>query len=131
MSAPFHQEEPPRMSQKIISTGRNPRDPGTGTPEAYIADIETAEGWQLLINILCEELKVPGESQILTDLYGTDLTALAASIDLTTRSGLKKVHGNFQSIYGRLDRAYKRYSQNDRISGKIFPKSRSMISLKA
>ncbi|KAG5716224.1 hypothetical protein E4T56_gene10733 [Termitomyces sp. T112] len=39
--------------------------------------------------------------------------------DLTTRSGLKKIHANFDSIYRRLDKARERYADNERIVGGV------------
>ncbi|TFK71924.1 hypothetical protein BDN72DRAFT_837130 [Pluteus cervinus] len=67
-------------------------------PEAYIGDIDNAEGWYLIVNILCGVFELP---------------------DLTTRSGLKKVHANFESVYKQLDSAYRRYSENDKMAGGI------------
>jgi len=40
-------------------------------------------------------------------------------IDLTTRSGLKKVHTNFERIYNRIDNAYQRDLANYKIRGGI------------
>ncbi|TFK71925.1 hypothetical protein BDN72DRAFT_837132 [Pluteus cervinus] len=67
-------------------------------PDAYIGDIDNAVGWHLVIDILCDVFELP---------------------DLTTRSGLRKVHANFESVYTRLDTAYTRYSDNDKLAGGI------------
>lgn len=40
-------------------------------------------------------------------------------VDLTTRSGLKKVHTNFNGIYNRIDSAYQKDSGNYKIRGGI------------
>ena len=40
-------------------------------------------------------------------------------IDLATRSGLKKVHANFNVIYNRIDKAYQRDLGNYKIRGGI------------
>jgi len=40
-------------------------------------------------------------------------------VDLTTRSGLKKVHANFNVIYNRIDKAYQRDLGNYKIRGGI------------
>ncbi|TFK41659.1 hypothetical protein BDQ12DRAFT_703695 [Crucibulum laeve] len=68
------------------------------TPEAYIGDIDNAAGWKMIVNILCEIFELP---------------------DLTKRSGLKKVHANFDYIYRKIDKAYQRNLNNDRIRGGI------------
>ncbi|KAJ7253706.1 hypothetical protein B0H12DRAFT_1116271 [Mycena haematopus] len=61
-------------------------------------DIDATEGWNPVINILCAYLELP---------------------DLSTRSGLKKVHANFDSIYRRLDKLYTRSADNVRIKAGI------------
>ncbi|TFK49399.1 hypothetical protein OE88DRAFT_1662959 [Heliocybe sulcata] len=66
--------------------------------EAFVDDIDQSEGWDTAVNILCDYFELP---------------------DLTTRSGLKRVHANFDSIYRRLDKAYNDYSDNERILGGI------------
>ncbi len=40
-------------------------------------------------------------------------------LDLATRSGLKKVHANFEAIYRRLDKAYEKHASNEKITGGI------------
>jgi hypothetical protein len=41
------------------------------------------------------------------------------SLDLTTRSGLKKVHARFDAISERLDRAYEENSAREKVLGGI------------
>jgi hypothetical protein len=38
---------------------------------------------------------------------------------MTTRNGLKKIHANFDGIYKKLDSAYQRYIDHDKIKGGI------------
>ncbi|KAF8217753.1 hypothetical protein K438DRAFT_1656655 [Mycena galopus ATCC 62051] len=63
-----------------------------------VDDIDGAEGWGPVINILCDYLDLP---------------------DLSTRSGLKKVHANFDSIYRRLDKLYTSSADNVRIKAGV------------
>ncbi|THU83077.1 hypothetical protein K435DRAFT_734270, partial [Dendrothele bispora CBS 962.96] len=78
--------------------GRPPTKPSESStalvPESYVGDIDNADGWNQIVNILCDFYKLP---------------------DLTTRGGLKKIHNNFDTIFKRLDTAYKKHLPNDRI----------------
>ncbi|TDL19575.1 hypothetical protein BD410DRAFT_900101 [Rickenella mellea] len=74
------------------STSGNPRR------DAFADDIDNADGWTSTAALLCSIFELP---------------------DLSTRSGLKKVHKNFLEIYKRLDNAYTRNIENDRIVGGI------------
>ncbi|KAJ7512500.1 hypothetical protein B0H11DRAFT_1951488 [Mycena galericulata] len=76
----------------------NPGNSGAPERESFIGDIDNAEGWNPVINILCDYFGLP---------------------DIATRSGLKKVHANFESIYRRLDNAYTQNASNVRIKGGI------------
>ncbi|KAJ6491310.1 hypothetical protein C8R47DRAFT_1214700 [Mycena vitilis] len=60
--------------------------------DAFINEIDAAEGWNPVIDILSHYLDLP---------------------DISTRSGLKKVHANFDSIYRRLDKMYTRSEWGD------------------
>ncbi|KAF4616500.1 hypothetical protein D9613_008591 [Agrocybe pediades] len=64
----------------------------------YIAEIDNAEGWNMVVDILCDSFKLP---------------------DLTTRSGLKKVHANFNDIFNRIDKVYQRNLDNFKFRGAI------------
>ncbi|KAF8651578.1 hypothetical protein AX16_004694 [Volvariella volvacea WC 439] len=64
----------------------------------YIGNIDNAMGWHMIIMILCDAFELP---------------------DLTTRSGLKKVHANFASICQKLDAAYEGHKDNERLAGGI------------
>ncbi|KAJ6572053.1 hypothetical protein B0H19DRAFT_1132370 [Mycena capillaripes] len=66
--------------------------------ETLTSEIDSAEGWNTVINILCDYLELP---------------------DISTRSGLKKVHANFDSICRRLDKLYTRSGSSVRIKGGI------------
>ena len=47
---------------------------------------------------------------------------LTCKEDITTRSGLKKVHSDFESIYRRLDNAYTGDALDDRVKVSSFLK---------
>ncbi|TFK71918.1 hypothetical protein BDN72DRAFT_837124 [Pluteus cervinus] len=66
--------------------------------EAYIGDIENAEEWNSIMMKLCEAFHIP---------------------DLTTRSGLRKVHANFDALYDQLDAAFNANIENKKIAGGI------------
>ncbi|KAG6836737.1 hypothetical protein H0H93_004143 [Arthromyces matolae] len=68
------------------------------TTDAYVGDINQAVGWGPIADILCLIFQIP---------------------DLSTRSGLKKVHANFDAIYRKLDKACEKYSDNERIAGGV------------
>ncbi|KAJ7033142.1 hypothetical protein C8F04DRAFT_1105251 [Mycena alexandri] len=75
----------------------------SGSPDdsqlhSFIGDIDPADGWTPVIDVLCNYLDIP---------------------DLSTRNGLKRVHANFENIYGRLERTYTRSASNVRIKGGI------------
>ncbi|OBZ77723.1 hypothetical protein A0H81_02629 [Grifola frondosa] len=77
-----------------------PRVPAITNSDTFVHDIENAEGWEFIANILCEHFDLP---------------------DLTTRSGLKKVHARFPEYYKRLDNAYivGMRSHNEKLMGGI------------
>ncbi|KAJ2912907.1 hypothetical protein MD484_g7504, partial [Candolleomyces efflorescens] len=76
---------------KSAAAPARPRDP-------YLADVDDADGWTPIVNILCSCFELP---------------------DLTTRKGLKKVHANFDAIYRKLDTAYQKNPDNERVRGGI------------
>ncbi|KAG0707957.1 hypothetical protein DFH29DRAFT_979573 [Suillus ampliporus] len=63
-----------------------------------VDDIEGAEGWNTRVKILCEFLQLP---------------------DLSRRSGLKKVHANFNEVYHNIDDVYVANIANQKITGAI------------
>ncbi|OJA09700.1 hypothetical protein AZE42_05563 [Rhizopogon vesiculosus] len=63
-----------------------------------IDDIDGAEGWNKIVNVLCEFLQLP---------------------DLSKRSGLKKIHANFNEIYHNIDDVYVVNVTNEKITGGI------------
>ncbi|KAJ7598563.1 hypothetical protein C8J56DRAFT_741455, partial [Mycena floridula] len=79
---------------KKSGPSQTPRPP---TPDEYIGEIENAEDWYFIVLALSKRYKLP---------------------DLASRSGLKKVHGDFDKIYQRLDKAYEKYD-NEKIRGGI------------
>ncbi|EMD40211.1 hypothetical protein CERSUDRAFT_122273 [Gelatoporia subvermispora B] len=61
-----------------------------GTPQRLVSDtfardIENSATWNVAVHLLCDYFELP---------------------DLSTRSGLKKIHEDFDNIYRKLDRAY-------------------------
>ncbi|GAW02933.1 set and mynd domain-containing protein 3 [Lentinula edodes] len=62
--------------------------------ESYVEEIGNAEGWNRTVDILCDYFNIP---------------------DLNSRSGLRRVHSNFDAIWRRLDGAYTKYERNERI----------------
>lgn len=60
--------------------------------------MDNAEDWDRIVKLLCETLQLP---------------------DLETRSGLKKVHADFQGIYQRLSGLYEANPQSDNITGGV------------
>ncbi|KII91325.1 hypothetical protein PLICRDRAFT_38074 [Plicaturopsis crispa FD-325 SS-3] len=97
---------PPRKSKTKSKSKpkRSSLDPGANgvddfLPDSFLDDIDNAEGrWDRIVNILCDAFDIP---------------------NLTKRSGLKKVHSNFDRIYQRLDQEYKRHANNYWIQGGI------------
>ncbi|KAJ7636952.1 hypothetical protein FB45DRAFT_977452 [Roridomyces roridus] len=83
---------------KAKSTNPPPTQSKNNLPDSFFDDIENAEGWTFVVNVLCDHFDLP---------------------DISTRSGLKKVHTNFESIYRRLDKAYSGNASNFRLKGGI------------
>ncbi|EMD40200.1 hypothetical protein CERSUDRAFT_112406 [Gelatoporia subvermispora B] len=61
-------------------------------------DVEEIEGWNTIVSMLCDYFDLP---------------------DLTTRSGLKKVHARFGDIYDKLDQVYICSRDSPKIMGGI------------
>ncbi|KAJ6616468.1 hypothetical protein B0H10DRAFT_1949115 [Mycena sp. CBHHK59/15] len=87
-----------KAKAKPSASGTSNNGNSNPQPDSFIGDIDNAVGWSPIVNILCQVFELP---------------------DITTRSGLKKVHANFESIYRRLDKAYTRNASNERIKGGI------------
>ncbi|KAG6907808.1 hypothetical protein DXG01_007290 [Tephrocybe rancida] len=68
--------------------------------DAYVREINDAEGWGPVADILCLVFEIPGASS-------------------SSCIGLKKVHANFDAIYRKLDESCQRYSDNERIVGGV------------
>ncbi|KIY63600.1 hypothetical protein CYLTODRAFT_425967 [Cylindrobasidium torrendii FP15055 ss-10] len=85
---------PPKNHKKKASG----RPPPKGISAEYIGEIENADGWFLIIQQLGKHLNLP---------------------DLTTRSGLRKVHAEFDTIYRRLNATYEQNSGNVKIMGAV------------
>jgi hypothetical protein len=109
----------PGKSKSKSKAGR-PRTEVTvpNTPANPLArSIDDAEGWNTVVNILCNVFELPG---VLVSESITYLVTISLSFsDLSSRSGLKKVHANFVKIYRRLDNAFEKNMGNDKIMGGI------------
>ncbi|KZT70478.1 hypothetical protein DAEQUDRAFT_667559 [Daedalea quercina L-15889] len=84
---------PPKHNKQRRSTNTQYKIPAT-----FAHDIENAEGWNAIVEFLCEFFDFP---------------------DLTTRSGLKKTHARFSEISKKLDAAYTKHVDNEKIVGGI------------
>ncbi|KAJ7089251.1 hypothetical protein B0H15DRAFT_840062 [Mycena belliarum] len=83
---------------RATGTANNPSATSSAQADSLIADIDNADGWDRVVNVLCDYFDLP---------------------DIATRSGLKKVHANFDNIYRRLDKAYNGNTSNVRLKGGI------------
>lgn len=80
-------------------------------------DIDGAKGWNEIVNVLCEFLQLPGEDAEQT--CHCDFVSQVFPIDLSKRSGLKKIHANFNEIYHNIDDVYVANVRNEKITGGI------------
>ncbi|EEB89740.1 hypothetical protein MPER_12130, partial [Moniliophthora perniciosa FA553] len=85
---------PPMGSAKKFKKKPTPKRP----PAEYIGNIENARDWNEIVLILCDVLELP---------------------ELTTRSGLRKVHANLEGILARLDQIYESNAGNEKITGGV------------
>ena len=83
----------------------------------HIMEIDNSESWDIIVNILYDLFDLPGEYANFNHLIFTHQLNLL--LDLSTRSGLKKVHSRFEAIYGRIDAFYERNLDNFKIRGAI------------
>ncbi|KAJ7154762.1 hypothetical protein C8R46DRAFT_1005859 [Mycena filopes] len=87
-----------KTKARVKPSVSGPPDASNTELNTFIGDLDPADGWNAVIDILCRYLELP---------------------DISTRSGLKRVHANFETIYGRLDRVYAGSRSNVRIQGGI------------
>ncbi|GJE93743.1 hypothetical protein PsYK624_099040 [Phanerochaete sordida] len=66
--------------------------------DAFVDQINDARDWAHVVNLLCDLFDLP---------------------DLDSRSGLKKIHANFEQVQRNLDAAYEKYKTNDKVAGGI------------
>lgn len=50
-----------QRSKKSKNKAKASTAPASSTPDAYIGDIDNAVGWNIIVDILCEGLELPGE----------------------------------------------------------------------
>lgn len=91
--------------------------PSGVTTDAYVNDVDNADGWNVVVDILCAHFKLPGEQRV-RELRVAGLRQNIVS-DLTTRSGLKRIHARFSEIFKKLDNAYTANLGNEKIMGGI------------
>ena len=87
----------------------------------YVPEIEHAETWDAVVSMLCNYFNLPGLCcfHVLKYHLLDQLKTLFIQ-DLSTRSGLKKVHANFSSIYSKLEKAYEQSARdNYKIKGGV------------
>ncbi|TFK85225.1 hypothetical protein K466DRAFT_552464 [Polyporus arcularius HHB13444] len=75
----------PKASSSGTSGSAHTSVPAYTIPEGFFADIDNGATWAVIVDYLCKYFELP---------------------DLSTRSGLKKVHAHFNDIYKKLDSAY-------------------------
>ncbi|KAF8067865.1 hypothetical protein FPV67DRAFT_1562105 [Lyophyllum atratum] len=92
MPGPGHKKKPKPKPQAA------PSNTAPNRPDTYVEDLTHADGWTAICDVLCVAFDIP---------------------DLNTRSGLKKVHANFESIYRQLDKACQKHPDNERIVGGV------------
>jgi hypothetical protein len=108
------------------SKAKKSKTPGTGssaskaadTDAVYLTEIDNAEGWDAVVNILCMIFELPGAHPC-QDLGVLFFFKVFFYLDIATRGGLKKVHTNFNVIYNRIDNAYQTNLGNYKIRGGI------------
>lgn len=85
-------------------------------PDPFVGDIQHVEGWNSIVRMFCDYLKLPGPFLF---HKSQKISIHAALIDLTTRTGLKRVHRDFDNIYRRLDSLYEKNAKNEKIVGGV------------
>lgn len=103
-----------KQAQSSSSIATRPRD-------AYVNEVDDAEGWTAAVNILCVVFELPGEQRHIPQSFASHTKSHWSPVmaDMTTRRGLKKIHNHFDEIYKKLDTAYQRNIGNERIRGGI------------
>ncbi|KAF9480920.1 hypothetical protein BDN70DRAFT_855949 [Pholiota conissans] len=98
MPAPSNRGKAKSKKNKTKNSGASSESRPDDADEVHMVEIDNAEGWGRVVKILCDYFELP---------------------DLATRSGLKKVHTNFNMIYARIDNFYEKNLHNDKIRGAI------------
>lgn len=96
---------------------RSPQDSErAGGPDQNILvrDVDMAPGWNAVVTVLCQVLEIPGER---SDIDPSSTYLFLP--DLTTRSGLKKVHMNFDVLHDRLEKLYRDHASNEKITAAV------------
>jgi hypothetical protein len=92
----------------------------TEQSSVYVPEIEHAETWDAVVSMLCSYFNLPGLHSFIFACQAMRTTEnFLFTQDLSTRSGLKKVHANFSSIYSKLEKAYELSGENNKIKGGI------------
>jgi hypothetical protein len=109
----------PGPSAKSKAKKTKPRQPSRSAasftpPEPFVGEIEHAADWHIIVEILCSMLEIPGMTGV-----QSVRSSNKSFIDLTKRSGLKKVHADFSNIYRRLSDVYDNHRENEKITGGV------------
>jgi hypothetical protein len=115
MPGPGNKKTKAKAKPKASGGNSNNASASTLTSDAFLDDIDKAEGWQQIVLTLCDAVRIPGTTPKKSSFKLLKLKLI--SLDLTTRHGLKRVHADFESIYKKLDRYYEKYPDNDKVKG--------------
>ncbi|KAI0790399.1 hypothetical protein C8Q75DRAFT_852150 [Abortiporus biennis] len=96
MPGPGKRHQKSKSKPKPSSSSANVSE--TSEKRTFVHDIDTAEGWNVVVAVLCDAFNLP---------------------DMNRRSGLKKIHANFPEIYKKLENAYNQNIGNEKIMGGI------------
>lgn len=86
-----------------------------GSPTIPLSELSN-DDWDKVAKVLCEHFQLPGRS---TARPSNAVERADRQLDLTTRSGLKKVYHNFSIIYKRMNDTYVANEANELVRGGI------------
>lgn len=108
----------PGSQRKKKAKAKHANPLGEYTSKFSTAGVDNSEGWDEILSVIRNHFDLPGEGLALFSLEFQMCTEFIHE-DLTTRSGLKKVHSNFDTVYGRMDKLYESNMENLKIRGAI------------
>ncbi|KAF8545622.1 hypothetical protein OG21DRAFT_1528366 [Imleria badia] len=108
-----------KNERKVVSQGNaalgSTSSPTVPTSVINALDELSNDDWDKAAKVLCDHFELPGMS---TASFQAILSA-DCPLDLTTRSGLKKVYHNFTHIYEQINDTYVAYEANELIRGGV------------